>query len=105
LERDVLHFLIKSKCPVILVLARRLYSNTPEELREPIEQGRLLLISNTNSPRQTPATGQIRNKYVCNISDKVLIVTANSKSSLVPLSMEFKSKQISVGGSFQTIIT
>ena len=105
LERDVLHFLIKSKCPVILVLARRLYSNTPEELREPIEQGRLLLISNTNSPRQTRATAQIRNKYVCNISDKVLIVTANSKSSLVPLSMEFKSKQISVDGSSQTNAT
>jgi len=105
LERDVLHFLIKSKCPVILVLARRLYSNTPEELREPIEQGRLLLISNTNSPRQTRATAQIRNKYVCNISDKVLIVTANSKSSLVPLSMEFKSKQISVGDSSLTTTT
>lgn len=105
LERDVLHFLIKSKCPVILVLARRLYSNTPEELREPIEQGRLLLISNSNSPRQSRATAQIRNKYICNISDKVLIVTANSKSSLVPLSMEFKSKQISVDGSSQTNAT
>lgn len=105
LERDVLHFLIKVKCPVILVLARRLYSNTPEELREPIEQGRLLLISNSNSPRQTRATAQIRNKYICNISDKVLIVTANSKSSLVPLSMEFKSKQISVDGSSQTNAT
>ena len=105
LERDVLHFLIKVKCPVILVLARRLYSNTPEELREPIEQGRLLLISNSNSPRQTRATAQIRNKYICNISDKVLIVTANSKSSLVPLSMEFKSKQISVVDSSQPTIT
>jgi predicted Rossmann fold nucleotide-binding protein DprA/Smf involved in DNA uptake len=105
LERDVLHFLIKSKCPVIMVLARRMYSNIPEELKEPIEQGRLLIISTFNSPRQTRATAQIRNKYVCNISDKVLIVTANSKSSLVPLSMEFKSKQISVGDSSQTTIT
>ena len=105
LERDVLHFLIKSKCPVILVLARHMYRNIPEEFKEPIEQGRLLLISNSNSPRQTRATAQIRNKYICNISDKVLIVTANSKSSLVPLSMEFKSRQIMVGGSFQTTIT
>ena len=94
LERDVLHFLIKAKCPVILVLARRMYSNIPEELKEPIEQGRLLIISSFNSPRQTRVTANLRNKYVCSISDKVLIVTANSKSSLVPLSEEFKSKQL-----------
>ena len=94
LERDVLHFLIKAKCPVILVLARRMYSNIPEELKEPIEHGRLLIISSFNSPRQTRVTANLRNKYVCSISDKVLIVTANSKSSLVPLSEEFKSKQL-----------
>lgn len=94
LERDVLHFLIKAKCPVILVLARRMYSNIPEELKEPIEQGRLLIISSFNSPRQTRVTANLRNKYVCSISDKVLIVTANSKSSLAPLLEEFKSKQL-----------
>ena len=105
LERDVLHFLIKAKCPVIMVLARRMYSNIPEELKEPIEQGRLLIISTFNSPRQTRVTAQLRNKYVCTISDKVLIVTANSKSSLVPLSMEFKLKQISIRNSSQTTIT
>ena len=105
LERDVLHFLIKAKCPVVLVLARSLYSNIPMELREPIEQGRLLLVSTSNSPRQTRATAQVRNKYVCNISDKVLIVTADSKSSLAPLSEEFKSKLLLVGGSSQTTIT
>jgi predicted Rossmann fold nucleotide-binding protein DprA/Smf involved in DNA uptake len=95
LERDVLHFLIKAKCPVIIVLARRMYNKIPEELKEPMEQGRLLIISNSNSPRQTRVTAQLRNKYVCNISDKVLIVTANSKSSLTPLSDEFRSKQLS----------
>ena len=94
LECDVLHFLIKAKCPVILVLARCMYINIPEELKEPIEQGRLLIISSFNSPRQTRVTANIRNKYVCSISDKVLIVTANSKSSLAPLLEEFKSKQL-----------
>ena len=34
LERDVLHFLIKAKCPIILVLARCLYSKLPEDLIE-----------------------------------------------------------------------
>ena len=96
LERDVLHFLIKAQCPVIMVLARRMYSNIPEEVKEPIEQGRLLIISTSNSPRQTRVTANLRNKYVCEISEKVLIVTASPKSSLVPLSEEFKSKQFTL---------
>ena len=33
LEKDVLHFLLKSKCPIILVLARRMYRDIPEELK------------------------------------------------------------------------
>ncbi len=94
LERDVLHFLIKAKCPAILVLARRMYSKLPEELIEPLNQGRLLIVTTFNSPRQTRVTALIRNKYVCEKADRVLIVTANSKSSLTSLAAEFKSKQI-----------
>lgn len=45
LEQDVLHFLLKSKTPVIMVLARRMYREIPEELKVPLEQGRLLIIS------------------------------------------------------------
>ena len=89
LERDVLHFLMKAKCPVILVLARRMYSNIPEELREPMDQGRLLIISTSNSPRQTRTTAQLRNQYVCSISDKVFIITADPNSSLAPLARNF----------------
>ena len=94
LERDVLHFLIKAKCPIILVLARRLYSKLPEELIEPLNQGRLLIVTTFNSPRQTRVTALIRNKYVCVKANRVLIVTANSKSSLISLAEEVKSKQI-----------
>ena len=94
LERDVLHFLIKAKCPAILVLARRMYSKLPEELIEPLNQGRLLIVTTFNSPRQTRVTALIRNKYVCEKANRVLIVTANSKSSLISLAEEFKSKQI-----------
>ena len=94
LEQDVLHFLLKAKCPIILVLARCMYKVVPEELKEAMEEGRLLIISVSNATRQSKVTAQLRNKYVCNISDKVLIVTANSKSSLTPLAQEYKAKQI-----------
>lgn len=94
LEEDVLHFLLKAKCPVVLVLARRMYRNLPEELKEPLEQGRLLIISVTQAERQSKITALARNKYVCNLADRILFVGVTPQSSLYPLAEEFASKRI-----------
>lgn len=45
MEKDVLHFLFKSKHSIILVIARQMYKELPEELIEPMNDGRLLIIS------------------------------------------------------------
>lgn len=92
LEKDVLHFLLRAKCPIIMVLARKMYKVIPEELKEPLEQGRLLIISTSNDSRQSKATAFARNKYVCEISDNIVFVGVNEKSSLFELSSEFQSK-------------
>ena len=92
LEKDVLHFLLKAKCPIIMVLARKMYKVIPEELKEPLEQGRLLIISTNNDSRQSKATAFARNKYVCEISDNIVFVGVNEKSSLYKRSSEFQSK-------------
>ena len=92
LEKDVLHFLLRTKCPIIMVLARKMYKVIPEELKEPLEQGRLLIISTSNDSRQSKATAFARNKYVCEISDNIVFVGVNEKSSLFELSSEFQSK-------------
>lgn len=92
LEKDVLHFLLKAKSPIIMVLARKMYKVIPEELKEPLRQGRLLIISTSNDSRQSKATAFARNKYVCEISDNIVFVGANEKSSLYELSSEFQSK-------------
>ncbi len=34
IERDVLHFLLKKKIPIVVVLARAIYKHIPEELRD-----------------------------------------------------------------------
>lgn len=96
LEKDVLHFLIKAKCPIILVLARQMYKVIPEELKEALEQDRLLIISTSTAVRQSKITALARNKFICELADKALIVTANDKSSLTFLSNEFKSKTIAI---------
>jgi predicted Rossmann fold nucleotide-binding protein DprA/Smf involved in DNA uptake len=92
LEKDVLHFLLKAKCPIIMVLARKMYKVIPEELKEPLRQGRMLIISTSNDSRQSKATAFARNKYVCEISDNIVFVGVNEKSSLFELSSEFQFK-------------
>lgn len=92
MEQDVLHFLIKAKCPVILVLARQMYKVIPEELKEAMEEGRLLIISVSKAPRQSKVTAYARNKYICDIADKILFVGVSEKSSLYKLRVDYKDK-------------
>lgn len=92
LERDVLHFLIKAKCSTILVLARRMYSTLPDELKEPVEQGRMLIISMTDATRQSRATALSRNRYICELADELLFVGVSEESSLFPLKEKYQSK-------------
>lgn len=92
MEQDVLHFLIKAKCPVILVLARQMYKVIPEELKEAMEEGRLLIISVSNAVRQSKVTAYARNKYICDIADKILFVGVSEKSSLYKLRVDYKDK-------------
>ena len=92
LERDVLHFLLRSKCPIILVLARQMYKVIPDELKEVLEQDRLLIISTTNAIRQSKVTALARNKYICEIADEMIFVGVNEKSSLNSLKEKYQSK-------------
>ena len=92
MEQDVLHFLLKAKCPVILVLARCMYKVIPENLKEAMEEGRLLIVSVSNAVRQSKATAHARNKYICEIADQILFVGVDEKSSLYCLQEEFKEK-------------
>ena len=96
LEQDVLHFLLKAKCPIILVLARQMYKVIPEELKEALEQDRLLIISTTNAARQSKVTALARNRYICELADEILFVGVNEKSSLNSLKEKFQSKQTNI---------
>ena len=92
LEQDVLHFLLKAKTPVIMVLARRMYREIPEELKVPLEQGRLLIISTTAAVRQSHTTALARNRYVCELADQIMMVGVTDGSSLYGLQKEFSNK-------------
>ena len=94
LEQDVLHFLLKSKTPVIMVLARRMYREIPEELKVPLEQGRLLIISTSTAIRQSRATALARNRYICDLADRIMMVGVKESSSLYGLQEAFSNKLI-----------
>ncbi len=92
LEQDVLHFLLKAKCPIILVLARQMYKVVPDEMKDALTEDRLLIISATTATRQSKATALARNRYICELADDILFVGVTEQSSLWRLKKEFIKK-------------
>ena len=92
LEQDVLHFLLKGSQPIIIVLARKMYKVIPDELKEPLAQNRLLIISVSTAIRQSRVTAMARNKYVCEMADRILFVGVTEQSSLYSYKNEFRNK-------------
>ena len=76
LEKDVLKFLLRGVCPIIIVLARGMYRKLPEALQTPMDQQRPLIISNEsdNTTRVSEITAHKRNEYVISISDEMKII-------------------------------
>ncbi|MBQ9204257.1 MAG: hypothetical protein IJ155_08455 [Prevotella sp.] len=92
LEQDVLHFLLKGSQPIIIVLARKMYKVIPDELKEPLAQNRLLIISVSTAIRQSKVTAMTRNRYVCEMADRILFVGVTEHSSLYPYKNEYRNK-------------
>lgn len=82
IEHDVLHFLLKNRIPVIVVLARAMYKQIPEELEEAYNEGRVLFISISNNTRVNKATASIRNRYVVDLAQEILFGMLAENSSL-----------------------
>lgn len=87
LEKDVLHFLLKGEQPIIIVLARVMYKKPDKRLQERLDKGNLLIISPFEDTviKVTSATCQIRNKYIMEIADDIVIGYANPNGNLVNL--------------------
>lgn len=93
MERDVLHFLVKCKIPVIIVLARRFYKDLTEELLPAYNDGRLLFISLNNNYKTTRANACIRNRYVAQISSKLVFGMYSEQSSLAKIYHAIKNEK------------
>ena len=76
LEKDVMKFLLRGVCPIIIVLARGMYRKLPDALQTPMDQQRILVISNEPDTitRVSEITAHKRNEYVKSISDEMKII-------------------------------
>ena len=84
IEKDVLHYLLKGKQPIILALARGLKKNVEKEFQQPIEQGRLLIISpfSKEVKRVTEQTAATRNKMMIELANSITVGYASKEGSL-----------------------
>lgn len=85
IEQDVLHFLLKRKVPVIVVLARAMYKSIPPQLQDAYTDGRVLLVSISNSPRNSNIAAKTRNQYVAELASTIVFGMLNQSSSLYDL--------------------
>jgi predicted Rossmann fold nucleotide-binding protein DprA/Smf involved in DNA uptake len=93
IEKDVLHFLLKGKQPLILVLGRSLYKQLPEEFIKPLEENRLLIVSvvSQRTNRQSIETALLRNKYIVENANEVVFGSLDPNGMLYQLFTERKS--------------
>ncbi len=80
-ERDVLSFLSKGKCGIILVLARCHYKQLPEQWQALLDANRLLIISTSTASRQSKIAAYQRNLYICKHTELVFVPTQPVETS------------------------
>lgn len=82
IESAVLDLLLCGKCPIILVLGRKMYKVLPERLRKAYDSGRLLIISTSQQSRISKESAFLSNKYICQNSSILTFGFLSHESSL-----------------------
>lgn len=93
IEKDVLYFLLKGGQPVIIVIARKMYKELPNELTKLMNEGRLLIISTApNAVRASKDTANKRNSYISEMADEIVFGYISKNSSLNDIFQMFIEK-------------
>lgn len=96
LEKDVFHYLLKGKQPIIIALARGMKEKPEPELIKPLEEGRLLIITpfDRSVKRVSTDLAEVRNRLMINLSDQVAIGFASAGGNLEKLIGVTEGKQV-----------
>lgn len=89
LERDILPYLLRGKCGIIVGLGRGLYKKIPEEYRDAYASGRVLFVSlqSKNATRPSKAAAERRNQYLADIADLLVFASLSPQSSLYSIAI------------------
>jgi len=87
IEKDVFHYLLKGKQPIIIALARGLKEKLEPELQKPLDEGRLLIITpfEKTLKRVTEKTAVTRNKIMIDLADSITVGFASAGGQLEEL--------------------
>lgn len=87
LEKDVLHYLLKGKQPIIIALARGLKQKIEPELQKPFEERRLLIVTpfSMEIKRVTKETAAKRNRLMIETADEIMIGFATEDGTVSKL--------------------
>lgn len=98
IEKDVLHYLLKGKQPVIVALARGMKKRIDPELEPAFSSNRILVVSTfpETVTRPTVTTAQQRNRLMIEMADEVVFGYVNQSGTLATLKAEYSRKMIQV---------
>lgn len=96
MEKDVLYYLLKGTQPIILALARGLKTRLEPELKPPLEQGRLLIITPFDSSAKwvTAENATIRNRMMIELADEIVVGYSSPGGQLDTILRDYKGKTI-----------
>lgn len=90
LEKDVFHYLLKGRQPIIIALARGMKKKMDPILQQALQNGRLLIVTpfDTKIERVTEATATTRNRLMITLADEIVIGHASHNGNLKKLIQE-----------------
>lgn len=96
LEKDVFHYLLKGKQPIILALARGLKEKLEPELLKAIEERRLLIITpfDRSVKRVSVDLAEIRNRLMIDLSDRIVVGYASAGGKLEKLIQRVEMEKV-----------
>ena len=97
-EKVRFHYLLKGNQPIIISLARGIKTRIEPEIKEALNQGRILIISpfHNTVKRVTEATAQIRNQLMIDLADNITVGYISKGGNLDELIHKTKKQILTV---------
>ena len=94
IEKDVVHYLLKGKQPIILALARGLKRQLDPEESHALTDNRLLVITPFGSgvTRPSQGTANKRNDFMAELADEIFVAYAKPSGNVERLIMKWLNK-------------